>query len=184
MAVARAGHEATLLADGRVLVTGGHGSSPAAEIFDPATNSFGGAGNMTAPRRDHTATLLLDGSVLVAGGGNASADRWIPATYNFYPMQNLGDVRSLAAAVRIGNGRVMVAGGEKPISGGGTFFHNTIDFYDPPTGSFLFPDIKTRTPRTGHTATLLPGGDVLLAGGKNGILGAPALRSCDRVRPQ
>ena len=183
MAVARAGHEATLLADGRVLVTGGHGTSTSAEVFDPAAGTFTGAGSMAQARRDHTATLLADGSVLVAGGGAASSDRWIPSQNSFYPMQNLGDIRSLAAAVRIGNGRVMVTGGEKPAAGGGVFFHSTVDFYDPPTGAFLFPDIRSRVPRTGHTATLLPGGDVLLAGGKNGILGLPALRTCDRVRP-
>jgi hypothetical protein len=184
MAVTRAGHEATLLADGRVLVTGGHGSNPAAEVFDPAVGGFVGAGSMTEPRRDHTATLLLDGSVLVAGGGNTSADRWLPAQGLFFQVQNLGDVRSLHTAVRIGNGRVMVAGGEKPAAGGGVFFHNSMDFFDPPSSAFLFPDLRTRVPRTGHTATLLPGGDVLLAGGKNGILGQPALRSCDRVHPQ
>ena len=35
----RAGHTATLLDDGRVLIAGGHGD-PSAEIYNPATNSF------------------------------------------------------------------------------------------------------------------------------------------------
>ena len=184
MSVPRAGHEATLLADGRVLVTGGHGTSVVTEVFDPATSSFTGAGSMTEARRDHTATLLGDGSVLVAGGGNSSADRWVPGSFTYFKMQNLGDVRSLATAVRVGNGRVMVVGGEKPVAGGGVFYHSSMDFYDPPSGNFLFPNLVTRVPRSGHTATLLPGGDVLLAGGKNTIAGPPAVRSCDRVRPQ
>ncbi len=184
MAVPRAGHEATLLADGRVLVTGGHGSIATAEVYDPGTVGFSGAGTMTQARRDHTATLLGDGSVLVAGGGSFTADRWIPSQNGFFQVQNMGDVRSLHTAVLVANGRVMIAGGEKPVSGGGVFFHSTMDFFDPPTESFLFPDLRTRVPRSGHTATLLPGGDVLLVGGKNTVVGAPAVASCDRVTPQ
>jgi hypothetical protein len=184
MAVPRAGHEATLLLDGRVLVTGGHGSNADAEVYDPGSASFTGAGTMTQPRRDHTATLLGDGSVLVAGGGNYTADRWIPSRNDFSAAQNMGDVRSLHTAVLVGNGRVMITGGEKPATGGGVFFHNSMDFFDPPTWAFLFPDLRTRVPRTGHTATLLPGGDVLLVGGKSPTVGTPAVGSCDRVTPQ
>ena len=73
----------TLLADGRVLLAGGtgpHGASrgksgdiqlpatAAADIFDPATNTFHPTESMGNARRAHTATLLPDGSVLVAGG--------------------------------------------------------------------------------------------------------------------
>jgi hypothetical protein len=181
MSVTRAGHEATLLADGRVLVTGGHGSITLCETYDPSTATFQSAGSMSNPRRDHSATLLSDGSVLVAGGGNYTADLWVADRLTFFQMQNLGDLRSLHTATLIANGRVMVAGGEKPTTGGGTFFHNTMDFFNPPTGSFLFPDIRTRIPRSGHTATLLLDGDVLLVGGKNGVLGSPAIATCDRV---
>jgi len=93
----------------------------------------------------------------------------------------MGDTRSRHTAVRIANGRVFVAGGEKPTAGGGTFFHNGVEFYNPPTFAFLFSALQLRTPRSGHTATVLPGGDVLLVGGKSSLFGAPAFRSCDRV---
>jgi hypothetical protein len=181
MAVPRAGHEATLLDDGRVLVTGGHGSVVLSEVYDPILGTFQAAGSMSVPRRDHTATLLADGNVLVAGGGNYTSELWAPDRFTFFPMQNLGDVRSLHSATRIANGRVMMAGGEKPTTGGGAYFHSTIEFFNPSTGAFLFPDLRTRLPRSGHTATLLPDGDVLVVGGKNGVLGAPALVTCDRV---
>jgi hypothetical protein len=76
MATARYGHTATLLSDGRVLVTGGWGSSSdildSAELFDPKTGTFGPTGSMTTARYGHTATLLSDGHVLVVGGQDAS----------------------------------------------------------------------------------------------------------------
>jgi hypothetical protein len=176
MGVPRAGHEATLLADGRVLVTGGHGSDARAEVYDPAAGSWSSAGSMSTARRDHAAALLANGSVLVCGGGTYAADLWVPSSNLFFPMQNMGDERTLPTAVRIANGRVFVAGGERPATGGGVFFHNTTEFFNPSSGSFLFPDVRMRVPRSGHTATLLPNGEVLLAGGKNPILGAPSVR--------
>lgn len=77
MATARRGHAATLLADGRVLVTGGTSSGnqagatemlASAELFDPETGTFGPTGSMATGRAAHTATLLANGRVLVAGG--------------------------------------------------------------------------------------------------------------------
>ncbi len=185
MTVPRAGHEATLLPDGRVLVTGGHGTSALAEIFDPAAGSFVPGGTMIAPRRDHAAAALADGSVLACGGGGSfTAERWIASENRWVQVQNMGDVRSLHTAVRLANGRVFVAGGEKPGVGGGTVFHTATEYYNPGTGSFLFPDIPSWIPRSGHTCTPLPGGDWLVVGGKSNILNGPAVRSCDRFHFQ
>ena len=78
MAVARANHRATLLANGKVLISGGRSTSSSAsalktmEIYDPASGLFANAGSMSSPRTDHTATRLLSNRVLIAGGFDGS----------------------------------------------------------------------------------------------------------------
>ena len=54
-----------------------------AEVWDPATATFGPAGSLSEGRIRHTATLLSDGRVLIVGGMNAtgdlaSAEAWEP----------------------------------------------------------------------------------------------------------
>ncbi len=86
---ARSNHTATLLADGRALVTagaGGTGYLTSAELYDSANGSWTGTGNLALARDFHSATLLPSGKVLVAGGqisaANAtdSAERYDPST--------------------------------------------------------------------------------------------------------
>lgn len=79
MAFARRFHNATILADGKVLVTGGTttpgfnfdaGTVLAAELWDPRTEKWSTAASMRVSRIYHsTAVLLPDGRVLSAGGG-------------------------------------------------------------------------------------------------------------------
>ncbi len=72
MSVERAAHAATLLPDGRVLVTGGIRTGEvgldSAEFHDPETSQFTPAGTMTSVRNSHAAVGLPDGRVLVIGG--------------------------------------------------------------------------------------------------------------------
>ncbi len=73
---------ATSLADGRVLVTGGTSGGGfndessavlAAELWDPAAGSWSTMAAMAVPRTYHsTAALLPDGRVLVGGGGEGA----------------------------------------------------------------------------------------------------------------
>lgn len=82
MAYSRRQHNATLLPDGTVLVTGGTsatgfnnstGSVLAAELWNPATGVWKTLAGMQVPRLYHSIALLLpDGRVLSAGGGHPS----------------------------------------------------------------------------------------------------------------
>ena len=72
MGATRAGHTATVLADGRILIAGGDAAG-SAEIYDPASNSFAFAsGTMNAARSAHSAAVLKDGRVLLVGGKDAA----------------------------------------------------------------------------------------------------------------
>src|SRR6185295_12933619 len=118
---ARASHAATLLADGRVLVTGGStdglfgGGPNTAELYDPARDVWSPAGTMNSPRDLSTATLLPDGRVLVTGGINGvplrSAELYDPVTGTWTATGDLITARVVHTATLLHNGKVLVAGG-------------------------------------------------------------------------
>ena len=72
MSVARYGHTATLLPNGKVIVVGGRDSNDvslaSAELYDPATGKWTMTGSLNIARYDHTATLLTSGKLMVVGG--------------------------------------------------------------------------------------------------------------------
>ena len=70
MNIARYSHTATLLPNGKVLVTGGYNGSlvSTSEVYDPQTNEWTNVAPLNTARDYHTATLLPNGTVLVAGG--------------------------------------------------------------------------------------------------------------------
>ncbi len=181
----RVGHQATLLADGRVLVSGGTTVRPRiaalrrTDVFDPANGSWTRAGDMNTPRSGHSATLLPDGRVLVAGGiGNAAAastaERFDPATSGWSRTANPRP-RSFQTASLLPNGVVLIAGG---IDARGAVTRTTARF-DPAAGAWA-DAASLRTPRVGHTMTVLADGRVLVAGGTSG---AAALRGAELFGP-
>ena len=125
MGVARAGQTATLLADGRVLMVGGDGTSgplTSAELYDPKTGRFSPTGLMAVPRNGNTATLLPNGRVLITGGADstndslpanilASAELYDPATGTFSPAGSMATGREFQTATLLPNGRVLIVGG-------------------------------------------------------------------------
>ena len=64
-----------LLADGRVMVSGGVGKVATTDIFDPATDTWTTGANMVETRYAHSMTLMQDGRVLVVGGNSTDGDQ-------------------------------------------------------------------------------------------------------------
>ena len=175
----RSQHTATLLPNGKVLVVGGTEgpflSSFSAELYDPASGTWTSTGSLGTPRRDHTATLLPNGKVLVAGGlafflsmgrgvSFASAELYDPANGTWTATGSMGAARDGHTATLLPNGKVLVAGGYET-SGLGFILLASAELYDPASGIWT-PTGSLPTARGGHTATLLPNGKVLVAGGQ------------------
>ncbi len=162
--IQRAGHTATRLQDGNILIVGGeNGSGPVcdAEIFDPASKTFSlGAGLMTA-RTEHTATRLSDGRVLVIGGRTSNrllnaTEIYDPETRSFAPGPVLDTARAGHTATPLPDGRIVVVGGD---SGG------SVEVFDPAVGVFQRLEARLAVARRYHAAALLNDGTLLIAGG-------------------
>jgi len=172
MNTARAGHTATLLQGGKVLITGGDSSGVApgasAEIYDTSSGTWSSTGSMGTARAGHTATLLPNGTVLVAGGWYSNAEVYTPATGTWTPTGSLGTARKDHASILLQSGDVLVVGGSNnsdPLA--------TAEIYNFSSGTWTAAGSLSAA-RIGHTATLLPNGKVLVAGGYNqGILLPP-----------
>jgi hypothetical protein len=174
MHVARTGHTATLLRDGKVLVVGGAWDDTA-ELFDPTSAAFSFAGSLVTGRSRASATLLSDGRVLIAGGlgltagPNGSlpvldtAELYDPSTGKFSATGNLQQARWNHVATLLNDGHVLITGGSKDAM----CFTASAELFDPATGMFSLAGLML-SERDGHTATLLATGEVLIVGGANG----------------
>lgn len=180
MTAARAGHSATRLADGRVLIAGGTGTDgsalASAEIYDPSDRSFTAvADGLGTARADAAAVLLRNGDVLLAGGRGAAAldssEVFDAKAGGFTSGPGLANgARAGAQAVLLPDGRVLVAGGEGP---NGALA--SIEIYDPLTGIFAVTDVDSDLAAAGRGMALTPTLDPVFAavatgGGANGPL--------------
>jgi hypothetical protein len=154
-------------------------------LLAQSADAFTPIGNMTMPRVGHTATLLADGRVLIVGGYSdensvevrrartASAELYDPATGTFLRTGDMMAARSNHTATLLPDGRVLIAGGVAVdyvyrVSDESDWA--TAELYDPSTGTFAATANMT-TPRSDHTATLLPDGRVLIVGGVHAGIG-------------
>ncbi|MCY1023752.1 kelch repeat-containing protein [Pyxidicoccus sp. MSG2] len=166
----RTKHTATLLADGRVLVTGGANNAgwlDSAALYSPATNTWTTTASMSVKRYGHGATLLGSGEVLVTGGQNnggvvSSTERYSPSTGTWSAAASMSAARFRHTVTTLNDGRLLVAGGFD-----GTLGLMSTELYDPATGTWTSGPAMTSR-RFGHTSTLLPDGRVLVAGGHSG----------------
>jgi WD40 repeat protein len=177
-------HTATRLPNGKILIAGGKDNPTllrSARLYDPVAGTYANTGAMNIARENHTATLLPDGRVLITGGFNGTA---LPLTAEIYdpnlpsidenavavqglftPTGNMSSGRQLHTSTLLSNGKVLITAGQLL---DGTKL-GTAELFDPAgnvgLGSFGTP-ILMAIPRSGHTATLLPDGKVLIFGGQ------------------
>ncbi len=181
MAIARKGHTATLLEDGRVLVAGGTtnggAATGAAEIFDPASNSWSPADPLNEARSGAAAVSLRDGNVLVAGGSglsgtlssieiyDAAADSWSVAGNMSTPRVNAAAAtlaRWPTESNQLIDRQVIIVGGSN-----GSSALASSDIYDPETGD-VSAGPALPGPRQKASAVTVLGGSVYVAGGNDG----------------
>jgi hypothetical protein len=163
--VPRAGHAATLLHDGRVLVVGGSPSASScepigsAEVYDPSTDRWSMTSNIPVPvGRGTVAVSLKDGRVLISGGGTACGNVYRSAAI-FDPTRNTWSrTASMEApaqfhvATLLPDGRVIVSGGTSSALPG----EFVASLYDPDTGVWTRapePRPLTGTPCNGYVRT-------------------------------
>lgn len=183
MSVARHYHTATVLQNGKVLVTGGQGRNFAlhqtAEIYDPSNGSWSPTGSMLSGRERHTATLLSTGEVLVAGGFgpggqtvNPEGNPWPSQIYDPGSGQwRRGpaprEARASHTATLLDDGTVLVVGGTRSGPGDQVEPAEVYERSAGPDGGWTDAGRLTQG-RLGHTATLVDG-DVLVVGGDTGL---------------
>ncbi len=163
LSVPRMSHRSVLLADGRVLVTGGATTNgvglSSCEIYDPATNTMVPTGAMSTPRLGHALTLLPNATVLATGGfsdwqnpstqfvaalntAQRTAEVYDPVTATWTAVSSdMADDRAGHTHTLLPSGQVLIVSG---INGGiadtfgGQFpsYTATSESYDPSTGQF------------------------------------------------
>lgn len=174
------GGSATILASGEVLVVSENPGG--SQLYAPATGAWRRTGVTTTRREEHTATRLPSGKVLVVGGlaDPTSAEIYDPATDRWTPTSPMTmPHRDGADATLLRSGKVLVAGGGAGPPGPKAI--DSVDLYDPATARWTASGVMAAA-RTYFTATLLPSGSVLLAGGA-GVGPGPVLPSAEIYAP-
>jgi N-acetylneuraminic acid mutarotase len=203
LGIARTGHTATLLANGKVLVAGGDAftertsdhtisfSGSTAELYDPATGAWTPTGSPIVPRLGHAAALLPNGKVLVVGGDVAlasppsgiyrmggTAELYDPDSGTWSRTGSLHTPRGGFALASLADGSILIAAGYDD-------FDNSLDsteIYDPATGEWRDSG-NLGAPRMMPTATLLADGRVLVTGGWSDDVLQLALSSTELYDP-
>lgn len=174
------------LTDGRVLVFGDYRSvnqnnqyAPALappEIFNPHLKKFVVASPMNAPRDFGSTTILTDGRVLISGGEKgyplplslSSAEVFDPTTNRFSSIGSMSIQRAGHTTTLLQDGTVLITGGSYwDNTSSKQIVLNTAEIFDPIQHKFYLIQGSMMDARCGHSATLLPDGKVLIAGGAN-----------------
>lgn len=115
-----------MLADGRMLVVGGHGVDSSgfdlqlksAEIFSPSTKSWASTGSLVQERSDATLIPLAGATAVIAGGWNETEygalrtiEYWDGTTWTSIASKGMTEPRMFHAAAKLADGRVLFAAG-------------------------------------------------------------------------
>jgi hypothetical protein len=132
------------------------------------------------PWSTNTATATIDTTGLMTGVGQGQTT--IQATFNsvtgsssltvgvpsFRSTGSLNTSRTGHTATLLPNGKVLIVGGATYPGNGTVVILASSEIYDPVSQTFTVSG-SLNTARTQHTATLLPNGKVLIAGGGSGF---------------
>jgi MYXO-CTERM domain-containing protein len=177
MTSAHAFHTATLANNGHVIVGGGIGANliqvDVVEDYDPQADTFTALpmGILFGAVSSHAATLLSDGTILFSGGyqGEGISDQTAlldPVTGMWTPFSTLTAPRHDHTVTEVAGGDLIVAGGAN--------YQGELPYYERYITSDpgFYARAQLLQPRSEATATLLPDGNVLLAGGYAANYGA------------
>ncbi len=177
----RFGPTATLLASGKVLVTGGltwrNGAAvfcDTAEVYDAGAGAFETPIPMNVARLGHQTTRLLDGTVLVSGGwtgsvasptATAATEIFLFVSNTFTPASSMQQARAFFGSARLPSGGQVVAvgGGHGAITNPTAL--DTIELFSPSTG--LWSTLPQTLSQSRHNAGVLEmgHGKVIVTGG-------------------
>ena len=152
----RGGSRALLLPDGRVLAVSFFDRRQVAELFDPSTESW----SLTNPTSTSGWELALLPSGLVLAAGENSPELYDPATEIWSRTGNLNSIEWVQTLTVLRNGLVLATGSNKGSR------ETLAELYDPATGTWQLTGRLAQNRSLGqYTATLMPNGHVLVAGG-------------------
>jgi hypothetical protein len=191
MSTSREFATATLLANGKVLLAGGldgpgdpSSVTQTTDIFDPATNTFTAGPNLSSAREHAAAVALSNGTVLIAGGDSGfginalagtnalnSSDIYNSSTNTITSGPTMNHPRTQLMATALYSGDALFAGGDS----NGSTPDRTAEIYSLKNNTFSNPIAMANGGREQGTATLLPNGNVLIAGGLTTVPDAAAL---------
>ena len=178
LGIARSGATAIALGNGNVLIAGGRGAAGILASAEIVTSSGAvlGVGSMSVPRSGHAAVALDNGRVLVVGGTTtivtesgsvevavASAEIYDTLANVWYPAGSLSTARGHAAAARLSDGRVAIAGSA-----------DTVEIFNPETSTFSHAGTLGSVREGAAVATTRSGRLVIVGGTIGGVAQASA----------
>ena len=197
----RRAHRASVLKDGRILISGGlvgignvvqpNRYLASSEIYDPEKSQWRQVSNLFSRFR-HTSTALPSGEVILIGGQSdreslSSTEIFDPSLNEFRLGPSLTKPRRLHTATLLSNGNILVAGGYSGNAPSTAYLYP----YGPdqlleceeidPLGLKKTVVSSMKMPRELHTATRLADGRVLVTGG---VWGEDTLNTCEIYDPQ